>query len=313
MVLSLLKSLADSTRLRLVSLLYRGEFTVQELTEILGMGQSRVSRHLKLLLDEEILSVRRQGTWSYYRVCQENALFVAMWPALDASLAEEASGGEDFRAMAAIYEKRRRKSQDFFNHHASEWDGLSRRLLPTVPYGEHLLSRISPCENLVEVGVGTGNLLPSLMSRAQTVIGVDQSPAMLAQARQRIGQKEHGQVELRLGEMSHLPVLSVSANTVLVNMVLHHAADPENVFKEFARVMREEGTLVIADLLPHQHEWARDSLADLWLGFERNDLERWLEAAGLLLTGYVEIQGTADRQGIFILEATKRGVNQTTK
>ncbi|MDW7644631.1 MAG: metalloregulator ArsR/SmtB family transcription factor [Desulfuromonadales bacterium] len=313
MVLSLLKSLADSTRLRLVSLLYRGEFTVQELTEILGMGQSRVSRHLKLLLDEEILSVRRQGTWSYYRVCQENALFVAMWPALDASLAEETSSGEDFRAMAAIYEKRRRKSQDFFNHYASEWDGLSRRLLPTVPYGEHLLARIRPCENLVEVGVGTGNLLPSLMSRAQTVIGVDQSPAMLAQARHRIGQKEHGQVELRLGEMSHLPVLSASADTVLVSMVLHHAADPENVFKEFARVMREEGTLVIADLLPHQHEWARDSLADLWLGFERNDIERWLEAAGLLLTGYVEIQGTADRQGIFILEATKRGINQTTK
>lgn len=313
MVLSLLKSLADSTRLRLVALLCQGEFTVQELTEILGMGQSRVSRHLKLLLDEKILSVRRQGTWSYYRVSQENALFGAIWPALEASVTEGASGGDDLRAMAAIYEKRRRKSQDFFNHHANEWDGLSHRLLPTVPYSENLLARIHPCENLVEVGVGTGNLLPLLMSRAQTVIGVDQSPAMLAQARQRIGQKEPGQVELRLGEMSHLPVLSASANTVLVNMVLHHAADPENVFKEFARVMREDGTLVIADLLPHQHEWARDSLADLWLGFEYGDLERWLEAAGLFLTDYVEIQGTADRQGVFILEATKRGSNQTTK
>ncbi|BCA79563.1 metalloregulator ArsR/SmtB family transcription factor [Desulfuromonas sp. AOP6] len=313
MTLSLLKSLADSTRLRLVAILFRGEFTVQELTEILDMGQSRVSRHLKLLLDEKILSVRRQGTWSYYRACKENPLFVEIWPVLDATLAMEAFPREDLGAMAAIYEKRRRKSQDFFNHHASEWDGLSHRLLPTTPYAEQLFDRILPCQNLVEVGVGTGNLLPSLVFLAQTVVGVDQSPAMLAQARQRISLDGPCHIELRLGEMSHLPVLSASADLVLVNMVLHHAANPGKAFKEFARILKDEGKVVIADLLPHQYEWARESLADLWLGFERGDLESWLDEAGLFLADYRTIHGTADRQGVFILEAIKRCTEQITK
>ena len=305
MTLSLLKSLADSTRLRLVAILSRGEFTVQELTEILAMGQSRVSRHLKLLLDENILNVRRQGTWSYYRVSRENPLFSHIWPVLETALAEEAICAKDLGAMSAVFEKRRLKSQDFFNHHASEWDGLSRRLLPTVPYEEKLLGLIPLCDNLVEVGVGTGNLLPALMSLAQTVIGVDQSPAMLEQARQRMLAAGLGQIELRLGEMSHLPVLSASAEVILVNMVLHHAANPGIALKEFARVLADDGKVVVADLLPHQHEWARDSLADLWLGFDRGELEGWLVEADLVLTDYLAIQGTTDRQGVFILEATK--------
>jgi len=67
-MLDLLKALADPCRLRLVAILLNGEFTVQELTTILGMGQSRISRHLKILTEARVLSVKRQGTWSYYRV-----------------------------------------------------------------------------------------------------------------------------------------------------------------------------------------------------------------------------------------------------
>ncbi|MEZ4485523.1 MAG: metalloregulator ArsR/SmtB family transcription factor [Syntrophotaleaceae bacterium] len=62
-MLSTLKALADPTRLRLLGILAHGEFTVQELIEILGMGQSRISRHLRILTDAGITAVKRQGTW----------------------------------------------------------------------------------------------------------------------------------------------------------------------------------------------------------------------------------------------------------
>ena len=46
----------------------RGEFSVSELTEILGQSQPRVSRHLKLLDDCGLLERFREQHWMYYRV-----------------------------------------------------------------------------------------------------------------------------------------------------------------------------------------------------------------------------------------------------
>ena len=61
--LKIYKALADETRLRLVRLLARGPLNVNEIIGILGMGQSRVSRHLKILAEAELVTSRREGTW----------------------------------------------------------------------------------------------------------------------------------------------------------------------------------------------------------------------------------------------------------
>ena len=74
-MLETLKALADPSRLRLTAILLAGEFTVQELTHIMAMGQSRISRHLKILTDAGVLAVKRQGTWGYYRIAVENRFF----------------------------------------------------------------------------------------------------------------------------------------------------------------------------------------------------------------------------------------------
>ncbi|NJO39027.1 MAG: winged helix-turn-helix transcriptional regulator, partial [Rhizobiales bacterium] len=54
-VLNSLRAAADMTRLRLLLLCAQGEWTVSELTQILGQSQPRVSRHLKLLADAGLL------------------------------------------------------------------------------------------------------------------------------------------------------------------------------------------------------------------------------------------------------------------
>ena len=64
--LKVYKALADETRLRLVRLLVRGALNVNEIIGILGMGQSRISRHLKILSEAELVTKRREGTWIYY-------------------------------------------------------------------------------------------------------------------------------------------------------------------------------------------------------------------------------------------------------
>ena len=60
------RALGDETRLRLLELLAAGEFTVTELMESLGLGQSLVSHHLRTLRQAGLVSVRRDGRWIYY-------------------------------------------------------------------------------------------------------------------------------------------------------------------------------------------------------------------------------------------------------
>jgi ArsR family transcriptional regulator len=57
-----LKLLAEPTRLRILALLEREELSVGELSRALGMAQSRVSNHLRLLRDAGLLGERRAGT-----------------------------------------------------------------------------------------------------------------------------------------------------------------------------------------------------------------------------------------------------------
>lgn len=278
-MLELLKSLADPCRLRLVDVLLRGEFTVQELTRMFGMGQSRISRHLKILTEAGVLSVKRQGTWSYYRVGEGNALFTALLPALEQGFSRLPGREEDLAALALVMEERRGRSQRFFDRHARQWDDLCRSLLPVPDYQRRLLAIVPAVGTLLEVGVGTGSLLLELARADRRVIGVDHSPAMLEEARRRIGDAGLENVELRLGEMAHLPLPNGSVGCVVANMVLHHAPDPPAVLRELRRVLAPGGLLVVADLARHEREWVRERLADQWLGFEEDELTGWLSAA----------------------------------
>jgi len=305
MLLETLKSLADPTRLRLCAVLHRGEFTVQELTAILAMGQSRISRHLKILVEAEILAVQRQGTWAYYRSVADNSFFAALWPAVEARLEELPECRDDLDGLARILEGRRRRSQEFFDRHARQWDALARAALPAADYLPLLLDAVPPCKTLVEVGVGTGQLLSALRRRAQRIVGVDHSPAMLAEARGRLADQVGAGVELRLGEMTHLPLSDGECEVALLNMVLHHAARPVEVLTEMGRVLAGGGRLLIADLLRHERDWVRERLADQWLGFAREELDVWLKAAGFVAGKYSVAEGEGEALGVFILEAHK--------
>ncbi len=305
-MIDLLKALADPCRLRLVGVLLRAELTVQELTQILGMGQSRISRHLKILTEAGVLSVKRQGTWSYYRAGEGNAFFCAIRPEFERELETLPERNDDLAAVALALEARRRRSLEFFDRHAAQWDVLSRTLLPVPHYLDRLLGLIPPVDTLLEIGVGTGALLPELCLRAAKVIGVDHSPAMLEEARRRISDGNHN-AELRLGEMTHLPLADGGAGCVIANMVLHHAADPLTVLSEIHRVLQPGGALVLADLARHEREWAREQLADQWLGFDEDELKGWIAAAGF---GALEIERVAaggGQESVLLVKAIKAG------
>lgn len=314
MLLPMFKALADETRLRLLNLLSRGEFTVQELTEILAMGQSRISRHLKILHQAGLLAVRRQGTWSYYRLEPDGVWRKQLFDLLRPQLQKLATGPADLLRLSQQLERQKLASREFFDRHARQWDLLKQQVLPLVTYRPELLRMLGSGKLLVEVGIGTGELLPELAKGWGTILGVDQSRAMLEEAGRRTAAGTAGEIELRLGEMDALPIADARADAVLMNMVLHHALQPLRVLQEAIRVLVPGGRLVIADLVRHDQDWAREALADVWLGFTRDELSDWMDQVGLREIKIRLLPQQDQRYGILLAagrkSATPQGDNQ---
>ena len=154
---------------------------------------------------------------------------------------------------------------------------------------------------MLEIGVGTGGLLRELAARAEKVIGVDHSPAMLEEAGRTVADNGLTNIELRLGEMTHLPLSNAAVGCLVANMVLHHAADPAAVLVEFRRVLAPGGTLLLADLARHERETAREQLADQWLGFETGELTNWLTAAGISDIYCQRVEGESGQETVFLI------------
>ncbi len=66
----LFKALADETRLRILNLIGHREVCVCQIVEALGLGQSKVSRHLAHLRNAGLVNNRREGLWMYYSLAQ---------------------------------------------------------------------------------------------------------------------------------------------------------------------------------------------------------------------------------------------------
>lgn len=63
------RALAVEGRIRILYLIaHAGELSVSDLTEAMGLSQSSVSHHLKLLSDAGIIGRRQMGTWAYYSI-----------------------------------------------------------------------------------------------------------------------------------------------------------------------------------------------------------------------------------------------------
>ncbi len=64
----LFKGLGDETRLRILKMLEPGELCVCEVTEVLGLSQPTVSKHLSILKDAGLILGRKDGRWCHYRL-----------------------------------------------------------------------------------------------------------------------------------------------------------------------------------------------------------------------------------------------------
>jgi len=278
------KALADETRLRLVRILARHELSVGEIVAALGMGQSRISRHLGILVGCGLLASRREGAWTFYSLAgdaPQKDFLAALAPWLAVAGPEA-----DLAAVDAVLGERRQETRRFFNAIAPDWARLRREVLgpvdPAALVREVMPEQVSLAADL---GCGPGEMLPVLAERATAVIGVDSSPSMLSLAERRtVGLS----VGVRMGELEHLPMADGEADFAVICLTLHHLPDPAAALAEARRVLAPHGRLAVIDFTPHGDEAMRRRFGDRWLGFSREKFVAWLTRAGFDLERYSE-------------------------
>jgi len=117
-----------------------------------------------------------------------------------------------------------------------------------------LVSRIDvgPSATVLDVATGTGAVARELLAqKGCTVVGLDQSPEMLAEARRRLG----ADVELVEGTAEHLPFGDASFDALTFTYLLRYVGDPAATLRELARVVRPGGTVASLEFALPRGPW----------------------------------------------------------
>jgi ArsR family transcriptional regulator len=290
---AIFRLLGDEVRLRLLRVLSRERLNVTELTAVLGLAQSGVSRHLGLLKDADLVDEEPAGGFTYYRLSQTliSGPLTGLWAHLDS----DASGmgtSPLVRGDAARLQEVLRVRRENFDPHASDaglvvpgrsWAAWARAL-------GHLL----PAVEVADLGCGEGYLTLEAAGWASRVIAVDRDPEVLRKARALARRRGITNVTWKRGDIERLPIDSASVDVALLSQSLHQAADPALAVTEAVRILRPGGRLLVLELRPHDQTWVRERLGDQWLGFADDALARLLRAAGLV---DVSVQLGARRAG----------------
>ncbi|KXF76792.1 ArsR family transcriptional regulator [Paramesorhizobium deserti] len=297
-----LKAAAESSRLRILALLSRGDLTVSDLTSILGQSQPRVSRHLKLLYEAGLINRYQEGSWAYFRLSDEGSsgeIARALIARLDDAdpLLER-----DLERLAAVKSQRQQKATAYFSTNARSWDRI-RLLHVSESAVEAALKRIvgkTPFQSMLDVGTGTGRLLELFSLLYVRGVGIDINRDMLTVARANLDRAGITNAQVRQGDVYALPVERESFDLVTIHQVLHFLEDPQAAIREAARALRPGGRLLIVDFAPHTLEFLREEHAHLRLGFSDEQMRAWLTEAGLAVDETQKLESKGGDAGLTV-------------
>jgi len=274
---SILRLLADPTRVRLLALLEREELTVAELAAVLHLAQPRVSTHLAKLKEAELVRDRRAGVSAYYRANGDTdehqyALLKSLRESIDDALLRE-----DAARLPGVLAQRAREegwadtvAGDMERHYSPgrTWETLARSLLQLLETGD-----------VLDIASGDGITAELLAPHARSIVCVDSSERVVDAAAQRL--KPFANVEVRQGDMHALDLGERRFDLVLMLHALTYAEHPAKAVAEASRLLRNGGRLLAVTLGKHDHRAVVEPFDHRNLGFSASELDGYATSAGL--------------------------------
>ncbi|RAI03585.1 ArsR family transcriptional regulator [Acuticoccus sediminis] len=293
-----LRAAGETTRLRILSLLRDSDLTVKDLTLILGQSQPRISRHLKLLADAGLIARSAEGAFAFYRLADTGGgsrLAEALLAQLDPN---DPIHVRDRERRDATHAAKAAAAADFFAANADVWDRIRSLHVPEAEVEAAIRSILGdrPIRNLLDVGTGTGRMLELMADRAQRLLGVDASAAMLSVARANLAKAGVSNARLAQDDIYALSVGEDRFDVVIIHQVLHFLDNPGRALAEAARTLRPGGRLLVVDFAPHHLEELRTNAQHRRLGIADSEMADWLRDAHLdsIATERLSGAGTGD-------------------
>lgn len=286
-----LKAAGEPTRLRVLALLFGGDLTVTDLTEILGQSQPRISRHLKLLTEAGLIERIQEGAWAYFRLSGDGRAFVLTRHIIaSVSLSDPLLARDDER-LRAVKKARAARAQAYFSRNAASWDELRSLHISDGQVEKALVDMVgdTPFDSMLDLGTGTGRILQLFAPLYRRGIGVDASRDMLAVARTNIDKAGITHASVQQADILNLQLERGAFDLISIHQVLHFLQNPEEAIAEAARMLSPGGRVVIVDFAPHEFEYLRDEHAHVRLGFEADAVSEWLIDAGLTVEQVVKL------------------------
>lgn len=279
---------------------------MSELTSVLQLPQSSVSRHLKVLAGEGWVTSRQDGTSRHYRLAAAlDGEAAELWEVSKRSLAGAAWVDADAERAGAVLAARRLRSEEFFSESATRWDELRADLFGGSADLSALLGLLDPAWIVGDLGAGTGALAEILAPFVGRLLAIDRSPEMLRSARRRLASVPNA--EVREGELERLPVETGTLDLALFVLVLHYVVEPRRALEEAARTLKPGGRLVIVDMREHAREEYRATMGHLWPGFGERQLHDWTASAGFATYRHTGLRPDPEASGplLFLGAATR--------
>jgi len=169
------------------------------------------------------------------------------------------------------------QGKQYFDSISGQWDAVRSTMFSDSIRNKLLeLVSVEKSHKIADIGIGTGYLSEILTPHVKTIIGIDYSKNMLLKAAEKLG------ILPVAGDIAYLPVKTGTFDCVFGNMILHHAPDPAKAIKEMRAMIKPGGILAVSDMFSHTYEFLREEQHDLWLGFEKKEIENWFSKAGLV-------------------------------
>jgi arsenite methyltransferase len=159
---------------------------------------------------------------------------------------------------------------------------------------------LRPGQTVLDLGSGAG--LDAFVARHEVgasghVIGVDMTAEMIARARANTRESGFDNVEFRLGEIEHLPVVSDSIDVVVSNCVLNLVPDKEQAFAEIFRVLKPGGHFCISDVVASRElpAWVK-GIAEAYAGCVSGAVPRPEYMRIIRDAGFTQLNVAAERR-----------------